>query len=90
MKIQRKKELEERLKKRNDDKQLNPIRARAVSNNAMASAAQNDALLKMQDAAGLSPNNKRGGAGSKRRVIGASSVERPQLGQNGVSLTNVA
>ena len=33
------KELEERLKKRNDEKQLNPARGRAVSNNAGAAAA---------------------------------------------------
>ena len=45
--------------------------------------------MKMQEAAGVSPGPKQRGAGSKRRVIGASSVERPALGQNGVSLTNV-
>ena len=38
LKAQKKKELEERLKKRNDEKQLNPVRARAVSNNAGAAA----------------------------------------------------
>jgi len=39
LKAQKKKELEERLKKRNDEKQLNPIRARAASNNPGAAAA---------------------------------------------------
>ena len=36
LKVQRKKELEERLKQRNAEKQLNPVRSRAVSNNAQA------------------------------------------------------
>ena len=36
LKAQRKKELEGRLKVRNDNKMLNPIRARAVSNNPAA------------------------------------------------------
>ena len=72
LKAAKKKELEERLKRRNDEKQLNPInRQRAASNNADAQAQQIAA-----GAAGVSPNARRGG--SKRRVIGASSVERPQ------------
>ena len=54
----------------------------------MASASQKEELLKLQES--VSPSGKRAGAGSKRRVIGASSVERPSLGQNGVSLTNIA
>jgi len=56
LKVQRKKELEERLKQRNAEKQINPIRARAVSTNPQATEEQKQQLLAM--VASASPNGK--------------------------------
>ena len=73
----KKKELDERLKERNAQKQLNPVRSRAVSNNAGPDAETRQQAI--MAAAGVSPNVGKNRAGSKRRVIGASSVERPNV-----------
>ena len=71
IKTQKKKDLEERLKQRNDQRAQVGAKARGQSSNAAAAAAQNN-----NDLVGVSPNVRNERAGSKKRAAtNALSVE---------------
>ena len=75
LKAQKKRELEERLKQRNDQRNnLGAAKARGVSQNA---AAAED-----QGAPGVSPNIRGVRAGSKKRAPAGGSVEPPQMAKD--------